>query len=151
MNILIKKLSDKAIMPTKNLGDAGWDLYSVEDYTLAPMERRLFKTDIAMSIPFGYFGRVVDRSGNALNKGLHVMAGVVDSIYRGEVGVVLINLNRQYNDSAPWVWIDNNVEIKAGDRIAQIIIEQYDESNFIEVDELDGSIRGTKGFGSSGS
>lgn len=161
MNILFKKLSEKAITPSKNFGDAGWDLYSVEDYTLRPMERKLFNTDIAMAIPQGYFGRIVDRSGNALKKGLHVIAGVVDSIYRGQCGVVLINLN--YKKEENWVVVGEfspykngfkmegqNVEIKAGDRIAQLIIEQYDESKFIEVDELDQTIRGGKGYGSSG-
>ena len=138
MNILVKKLSDKAIIPTKEYGDAGFDLYSVEYYILSRMERKLFKTDIAMAIPQGCFGRVVDRSGNALKKGLHTMAGVIDSTYRGEIGVVLINLS------------ESPVEIKTGDRIAQLVIERYDESFLIEVSQLDETIRAEKGFGSSG-
>lgn len=145
--VLIKYLSEEAYVPTKNWGDAGYDLYSVEDYVLKPLERKLFKTDVSMSIPVDYFGRIVDRSGNALKKGLHVVAGVVDSIYRGEVGVVLVNLNQlHFHDLGK-----QNIEIKKGDRIAQIIFERYSEANFVEVDQLDESPRGQKGFGSSGS
>lgn len=163
MRIPFIKLSDQAIAPTNNYGDAGYDLYSVEDYTLKPMERKLFKTDISMAIPSDYFGRIVDRSGNALKKGLHVVAGVVDSIYRGEVGVVLVNLNygevpidldiqkiqsgKQTNFSEMQ---GQNVEIKKGDRIAQIIFQKYADVTFYETVELPDSSRGEKGFGSSG-
>jgi dUTP pyrophosphatase len=183
MNLLIKKLSDKAIIPTRvNPTDAGLDLYSCEDYVLQPLERKLFKTNIAIQLPPGYYGRIADRSGNALKRGLHVMGGVLDESYRGDVGVILLNVNYEkckINDrfistfnSVNWThWYPNvetnynvssyqeedfykmqsrEVEIKAGERIAQLIIENYHVPNIIEVDELDQTIRGENGFNSSG-
>ena len=146
----LKKLSELAITPTKNHGDAGYDLYSTEDYTLKPLERHLFKTNIALEIPEGYYGKICDRSGNAFKKGLHVMAGVIDSIYRGDVGIVLINLNFQpeeyLNSLAIMVptgkFTGRSVEIKKHDKVAQIIFRKYEEFEFEEVDELSDSTRG---------
>lgn len=139
MSLKFKKLSNKAITPTRNnQGDAGIDLYSIESYQLAPLERKLFHTDIAFEIPESYYGRIADRSGNALKKGLHALAGVVDAPYRGECGVLLVNLN-----SEP-------VQISIGDRIAQIIIERYYDLGLEEVSELSNSNRGSKGYGASG-
>lgn len=138
MNIQLKKLNSATITPTKNDGDAGYDLYCLEKFSLLPMERNLFKTGIYLSIPYGYYGHICDRSGNAYKKGLHVLAGIIDSTYRGEVGVILVNLG------------DEQVEIKEGDRIAQIIFKKYEEVSFTEVDELDQTMRNTGGFGSTG-
>ena len=91
MNILqIKKLNDLAVTPTKGSPQsAGYDLYSIEKYTLKPLERKLFKTGLAMSIPSGMYGRIAPRSGMAFKQGIDVMAGVIDEDYRNEVGVVL--------------------------------------------------------------
>lgn len=162
--IQIKKLGKDARIPTKNWGDAGYDLYSTEDYILKPLERKLLKTNIAISIPNGFFGRICDRSGNALKKGLHVMAGIIDSTYRGEVGVVLINLNHNFRNYPAYMQVidekthkqvfqhivGEDVEIKKGDRIAQLIIEEYKEISWQEVTELDQTIRNVGGFGSTG-
>lgn len=158
MNLKIKKLSDKAIIPSRaNNGDAGLDLYSTEDYILRPLERHLFKTDISMEIPEGYYGRIADRSGNAYKKGLHCLAGVIDEIFRGNIGVVLINLNhkpyREYNGDGQDLGfqpIGEDVEIKAGDKIAQIVLEKYYIFPVVEVDKLNETVRGEKGYGSSG-
>lgn len=158
MNLKIKKLSDKAIIPSRaNNGDAGLDLYSTEDYILRPLERHLFKTDISLQIPPGYYGRIADRSGNAYKKGLHCLAGVIDETYTGNVGVVLINLNHtpsmQLDDDGllrGYESFGEDVEIKIGDKIAQIIIEKYYNFPILEVDKLGETVRGEKGYGSSG-
>lgn len=163
LNIQIKKLSELATIPTGNSGDAGFDLYSTEDYTLEYGERHLFKTDVALSIPQGYYGRICDRSGKALKEGLHTMAGQIDSTYRGNIGIVLINLNQSMTsigiegarrdkegDIIMECLMPKKVEIKKGDRIAQIVFEKYYEAVFIEVKDLDQSIRNEGGFGSSG-
>jgi dUTP pyrophosphatase len=135
----IKKLSDKAIIPTKaHDTDAGYDLYTTESYTLKPGERKVFKTDISLAIPPTLYGRIAPRSGLAVKKGIDVLAGVVDSSYRGEVSVVLINLGQE------------SVTIWPEDKIAQIIFEEYSSHEFTLVDELDTTKRNTNGFGSSG-
>lgn len=139
MALKIKKLTQDAIIPSRNSeGDAGLDLFSTENYTLKPLERKLFKTNIALAIPSGYYGRIADRSGNAYKKGLHVMGGVIDETYRGDVGVILFNTS------------DTEVSITKADRIAQIIIEQYFNFEIEEVEDLEETVRGDKGFGSSG-
>src|SRR4051812_6219902 len=92
----IKKLTDLAVIPSKGTPQsAGYDLYSIEQYTLKPLERKLFKTGLAMSIPSGMYGRIAPRSGLAFKQGIDVMAGVIDEDYRQELGVVLINLSNQ--------------------------------------------------------
>ena len=121
-----------------NKTDAGYDLFSVESYTLKPLERKLFKTGIAIEIPSGHYGRVAPRSGLAFKRGLDVMAGVIDSGFRGEVGVILINLSNE------------EVYLIHGDRIAQLIIETCHQPAMIEVEELNDSSRAEKGFGSTG-
>lgn len=140
MNVFFKRLGEISFLPSKaSQHDAGYDLFSVETHTLAPMERKLFKTGIALEIPSGFYGRIAPRSGMAFKNGIDVLAGVIDSSYRGEIGVILINLGEQ-----PKI-------VSLGDRIAQLIIEKYHEVKFIEVSELNESIRGAKGIGSSGS
>jgi dUTP pyrophosphatase len=147
MKIRFKKLHSDAIKPTKKKGDAGYDLYSLEDYTLRPLERKVFHVQIAVEIPEGYYGKISDRSGKALKDGLHVMGGVIDSGYRGSIGAILINLN----GSGFYRLSDgNSVEIKKGDRIAQIIFEKYEDVEFEEVEELSETERADKGFNSSG-
>ena len=142
MDIKIKKLSENAIIPKNNGGkEAGYDLYSTEDGWLRPLERALFKTDIAMEIPEGYYGRIADRSGNAYKLGLHTLAGVIDCTYRGNIGVVLYNTNGGGEE--------NSIKIKKGQAIAQMIFEKCHYVNFIEEIALTETERGDKGYGSS--
>lgn len=141
----IKKLSDKAVIPSKgSTGAAGYDLYATESYELKPGERKAFKTDIAIAIPDGFYGRVAPRSGLAVKYGIDVLAGVIDSDYRGEILVALINLG------------DKPVQlpiIKDGKEtaIAQLIIEGCVTAvgGFSEVDDLNSTQRGSGGFGST--
>ena len=137
----IKKLNDKAVIPTRGSDSAaGYDLYSTEFAILKPGERLLFKTGLAMEIPDGYYGKISPRSGLAYKYGIDVLAGVIDSDYRDDVGVILIN-----HGSA-----DYNVLV--GDRIAQIVFHQYGSlaNGFFVVDKfLTEEDRGG-GFGSTG-
>ena len=110
-----------------------------ESYEIKPGERILVKTGIQVEIPKGYWGNIRDRSGIALNQGLHNLAGVIDENYRGEIGVVVINLNSVFNQI-----------IKKNDRIAQMIISPYTLVNIVEQENLSETNRGEKGFGSSG-
>lgn len=136
--IAFKKLSDKAIMPKMGrLGDAWFDLYGVEDCVLAPFSTALVKTNIAMEIPEGYFGKVFTRSGMAL-KGFSVDGGVIDSNYRGDIGVILRNTT------------DKELTVSAGDRVAQLVILKVDQFVLEEVEELSDTVRGDAGYGSSG-
>jgi dUTP pyrophosphatase len=138
---LYKKLNDKAIAPSRGTRyAAGYDLSSVENYTLQPMERKLFKTGIAIAIPleFAVYGRIAPRSGLALKDGIDVMAGVVDSDYRGEICVLLINLGASPK------------QISIGDKIAQLIFERPYSVDFEETDTLPATERGESGFGSTG-
>jgi dUTP pyrophosphatase len=137
--IKVKKLDPFAKLPKRaNNTDAGADLYAFNSTIILPLQRSLIKTGISIEIPDGYYGRIAPRSGLALKNGIDVMAGVIDSSYRGELCVLLVNLG-----SEP-------VEITRGDRVAQLIIESHHNMAFIEVSELDTSLRGTGGFGSSG-
>ena len=107
-------------------------------YTLAPNERILVKTGIILAIPQGRWGNIRDRSGLAFKQGLHCLGGVIDENYRGEIGVILINLSAK-----PAV-------INKNDRIAQIIIQPYTKTTITEVKEHNQTARGANGFGSSG-
>lgn len=139
-NVRMTKLHESAVVPNKaNKDDAGFDLSSIEDKVVPARGRVMVKTGIAMAIPSGYAGLIWPRSGLAVKKGLDVLAGVVDSGYRGEVCVVLQNHT------------DEDYSISAGDRIAQILIQKSDHFSITVVDSLEDSERGTGGFGSSGS
>lgn len=122
-------------------GDAGLDLRSNADVTLAPHERALVPTGLAVAIPEGYAGFVQPRSGLALREGLSMAntPGLVDSHYRGELKVVAVNLD----DERP-------IHIERGERIAQLVIQRVPAVRLVEVDELDETDRGAGGFGSSG-
>jgi len=113
-------------------------LCSIEDYILKPMERAIIKTGLQMEIPEGYFGSIRDRSGLAARYSIHVLAGVIDSHYRGEVGVVLVNLDR------------GEFRINKKDRIAQMLIQPIERVILKEVEELSNTLRGQGGFGSTG-
>lgn len=148
-----KKLRPNARKPKCHKhGDAGLDLYATSRLTLEPMQRALIPTGIAVEIPLGYYGRVAPRSGLALKYGIDVLAGVVDSSYRGEIGVVLINLAiPEVEGGLEAIGISaTSFEIKPGDRIAQIIIERCHPAVFSEKKELNNSDRGENSFGSSG-
>lgn len=139
----IKKLSDKAIIPSKGSEDAaGYDLYTVESYLLKPGERKAFKTDISLAIPKGLYGRIAPRSGLAVKYGIDVMAGVIDADYRGEILITLINLGQE-NIQLPIIKDDKPAAI------AQIIFENYTDHKFNLVDDLNLTVRGSDGFGST--
>lgn len=139
MQLEVKKLVPEAKLPTRaHADDAGLDLYSVEECTLASGERRAMKTGIAMAIPSGYVGLFWDKSGLAAKAGLKTMGGVIDAAYRGELQVILINLS-----DAPY-------EVQKGAKIAQLLIQKVELPEICEVTELDDTIRGESGFGSTG-
>lgn len=139
MKIKIKKLDQNVSLPSyAKLGDAGLDLRSNEDKVLLPGERYCFKTGLAFEIPEGFVGLVWDRSGMALKEGLKTMAGVVDSGYRGEIGIVALNTS------------DTEIKVEKGDRIAQILIQPVMRAEIEEIEELSESERGEGGFGGSG-
>jgi dUTP pyrophosphatase len=137
----VKKLTPTAKLPDKaNLFDAGLDLYcdETEVVVLNPGERKLFSTGIAVGISKGFVGLIWPRSGLAVKKGFDTMAGVIDAPYRGEVKVLIIN-----EDSACQI-------VSPGDKIAQMIVQPIPDFTPIEVEDLDSTTRGDKGFGSSG-
>jgi len=137
--IKIKKISTDATTPTRsNLSDAGWDLYSSEETHIQPGHRALVKTGIAMEIPEGFAGLIWPRSGLAVKNGIDVFAGVVDAGYRGDVGVCLFNSSAQ------------EVHIKQGDRISQILFQSIPQFRIVEATELTDTNRGSGGFGSTG-
>jgi len=137
--LLVRKLREDAILPTRGSEwAAGYDLSSVEHKVLAPGERGVIKTGLAISCPYGTYGRVAPRSGLTVKFGIHVGAGVIDADYRGEVGVVLFNLGTKEFTIAP------------GDRIAQLVLEQIVMVPVQEVTELETTVRGIGGFGSTG-
>ena len=142
MELPVKKLAPNAVIP-KNAyaGDAGIDLSSTEDVVLKPFERKLVPTGIAIGLPKGYAGFVTPRSGSAIKQGLSIVnaPGLIDSGYRGELKVILINLDPH-----------EAIEIKAGDRIAQLVVIKVEQLQLVEKAELDETERGTGGFGSSG-
>lgn len=121
-------------------GDAGADLRSTQDLVLAAGERALLPTGVSIALPAGYVGLVHPRSGLAAKHGITVLnaPGTVDAGYRGEIFVTLLNTSRE------------DFAISRGDRIAQLVIQQFEHAKFIAVDELPESERGETGFGSSG-
>jgi dUTP pyrophosphatase len=136
---IVKLHPDAAVPCRASPGDAGYDLCSVEHVSLAAGQRKLVRTGLALQIPSDCYARVAPRSGLAFKKGIDVMAGVVDSSYRGEVGVLLINLS------------NTDVDFQKGERVAQLIFEKIYTPDAIEVrDTLETSERGGGGFGSTG-
>jgi dUTP pyrophosphatase len=142
LEILVTKLDDDAVIPTyAKPGDAGADLYSISELVLAPGQRALVKTGIAIAIPSGYVGLVHPRSGLGLKNGISVVntPGTIDAGYRGEIGVVLIN-----HDLA------ESFQVKKGDRVAQLVIQKVEKAHFKIVNQLPDSERATGGYGSTG-
>ena len=143
MNLRIARLDERARLPTRaHDGDAGLDLYALEDALLAPGERASVPTGIAVEIPPGQAGLVLPRSGLAARHGISVVnaPGLIDSGYRGEVRILLLNTDREH----PF-------QVSAGDRIAQLVLVRVELPTPLEVDALSDSARGAGGFGSSGS
>lgn len=142
MKVLITRLDPQLPIPTyAKPGDAGADLYSRIDLTLAPGERALVPTGISIALPDGFVALVHPRSGLAIKHGLSMVnaPGTVDAGYRGELQVILINTD-----------LKEKFEIKRGDRIAQLVIQRVERAEFVEVATLPGSTRKSDGFGSTG-
>jgi dUTP diphosphatase len=139
----IRRLRDDAVLPARAYpGDAGLDLSACERVELAPGERAVVGTGLAVAIPDGYAGFVQPRSGLADRHGITVVnsPGLIDSGYRGEVKVILLNTDSEH----PFV-------VESGMRIAQLVVLELPEIELEEVDELPATERGVRGHGSSGS
>lgn len=139
MEIQVKKLHSDAIVPSyAHPGDAGLDLYSVEEITIKPRERKQIRTGLAVAVPDGYVGLVWDKSGLSHKHGLKTLGGVLDSGYRGELLVGMVNVS------------DKQYTIEKGHKVAQLLIQAVERANTKEVDGLDETDRGKGGFGSTG-
>ena len=142
LQVLITRLDADLPMPQyAKGGDAGADIYSRIDFTLAPGERMLVPTGIAIALPDGYVALVHPRSGLAIKHGVTMVnaPGTVDAAFRGELQCILINHDPK-----------DSVSFKRGDRIAQLVFQKVERAHFIEVEHLPGSGRGEGGFGSTG-
>jgi dUTP pyrophosphatase len=138
-SLRFQKLHESARLPTRGSPfAAGLDLYSVEQLTMQPGQRAVVGTGLCVAIPAGFYGRIAPRSGLAIEHGLDVLAGVIDSDYRGEIRCALIN-----HGSEP-------VLIEMGQRMAQLIIEAIATPEPAWADELEETARGARGFGSTG-
>lgn len=138
----MRRVDPRALLPTRAYaGDAGLDLYALDDGVLDPGERASVRTGVALEIPEGHAGLVLPRSGLARRHGISVVnaPGLIDAGYRGEIEVLLLNTDRR-----------SSFSIAAGDRIAQLVIVSVQSPDVVEVDELALSQRGSGGFGSSG-
>jgi len=140
IKIKIMKIAEVPLPSYAHKGDSGVDLYSTEDCVLKPMERRLVGTGIKVAIPYGYEGQIRPKSGLAINHGISQVnsVGTIDSSYRGEIKVPLINLSQE-----PY-------EIEKGKKIAQMIFAKVEEAEFEEVEVLEETTRNEGGFGSTG-
>jgi dUTP pyrophosphatase len=142
LQVLITRLDADLPLPQyAKGGDAGADIYSRIDFTLAPGERTLVPTGIAIALPDGYVALVHPRSGLAIKHGVTMVnaPGTVDAAYRGELQCILINHDPK-----------ESVTFKRGDRIAQLVFQKVERAEFVEVEHLPGSGRGDGGFGSTG-
>ena len=142
MRVKIINKSKNELPKYETLFSAGMDLRASleESIVLKPLQRFVVKTGLFISLQQGYEAQIRPRSGLALKKGITVLnsPGTIDADYRGEIGVILINLS------------DSDFEINTGDRIAQMIIAKHETIKWEAVDKLDDSVRGVKGFGSTG-
>jgi dUTP pyrophosphatase len=138
----VRRLDERALLPTRAYaGDAGLDLYALDEAVLGPGERASIGTGIALEVPDGQAGLVLPRSGLAARHGIALVnaPGLIDSGYRGEVRVLLLNTDR-----------DEPFAISPGERIAQLVLVRIETPQVVEVHELALSERGADGFGSSG-
>ena len=141
MTLRFKRVHPDAVLPSyAHPSDAGMDVRSVEDLTLAPGKRALVHTGLVLLLPPQYEAQVRPRSGLALKNGVTVLnsPGTIDSGYRGEVGVILINLG------------DVDFTVRKGDKVAQLVIAPVTQPDVVEVSEIDETDRGSSGFGSTG-
>jgi dUTP pyrophosphatase len=142
MRLAIRRLDPDLPLPGyAHAGDAGMDLYAAQDITLEPHQRALVSTGIAVAIPEGFAGFVQPRSGLAIKHGLSLVntPGLIDSHYRGEIKVIAVNLDPV-----------TPISIRRGDKIAQFVIQAVVRAELIECAELDETVRGEGGFGSTG-
>lgn len=141
VEVLIQRLADIPLPAYAHPGDAGADLVTTVDVELMPGERAVVPTGISMALPDGYVALVHPRSGLAARAGLSIVnaPGTVDAGYRGEVKVVLVNLDPH-----------EPVRLSRGDRIAQLVFQRVERARFVEVERLPGSDRGEGGYGSTG-
>lgn len=142
LDVQVQRLDPDLPLPSyAHPGDAGADLLTTVDVTLAPGERALVPTGVALALPEGYVALVHPRSGLAARHGLSIVnaPGTVDAGYRGEIKVLLIN-----QDPA------EPIELRRGDRIAQVVVQRFERARFVEVAELPASVRGDGGYGSTG-
>ena len=139
--LVTRQDADLPLPAYEHPGDAGLDLRARVDVSLAPGARALVPTGIAIALPAGYVALVCPRSGLALRHGIGLVnaPGVIDAGYRGEIGVILVNHDPQAT-----------VELRRGDRIAQLVVQSVTTARLVEVSELPGSHRGDGGFGSTG-
>ena len=141
-DLLIEQLDPELPLPKfAKPGDAGADLYARINLTLAPGERALMPTGIAIALPPGFAAFIHPRSGLAIRDGLSMVnaPGTIDASYRGEIQVILINMDTK-----------NTIAIKRGDRVAQLVIQRVENVRFVPVTQLPGTERGAGGFGSTG-
>ena len=141
MKLPIKRLDQGLPVPAyAHEGDAGLDLLASEDVTLRPGDRLAIPTGIAVAIPQGFAGFVHARSGRALKEGLALAnaPGLIDSGYRGEIKVIVVNLDPR-----------SDIDIKRGEKIAQLVIQRVESAEVEEVEDLDETVRGEGGFGST--
>ena len=139
MKLKIKKLHPDAKIPKyAHQDDAGFDLCAIENITIKVGERFPVQTGIAMEIPEGYVGLIWDKSGVSVKHGIKTIAGVVDSTYRGEILVAVMNLS------------DKDYLFEKGHKVAQMIIQKKETAEFEEVDELSTTVRGEGRLGSTG-
>ena len=142
MNIEIINKSNNKLPKYETIQSAGMDLraHLAEPIILKPLERNIIKTGLFISLPTGYEAQIRPRSGLSIKSGITVLnsPGTIDSDYRGEIGVILINFS------------DTNFEINTGDRIAQMVIAKHEQAIWTVTDKLDDSERGNKGYGSTG-
>ncbi|MER7367293.1 dUTP diphosphatase [Nonomuraea wenchangensis] len=142
VEVLIQRLDAELPPPSyAHPGDAGADLYAAEDVELAPGERAVVGTGVAIALPGGYAAFVHPRSGLAAKHGVTLVnaPGTVDAGYRGEIRVTLINTDAK-----------EPFRLRRGDRVAQLVIQRVERAAFYEVERLPGSVRGANGFGSTG-
>ncbi len=134
-----KQLDSRAVLPARgSVLAAGLDVCSIEDLSIGPKERVMARTGLAVAIPPGFYGRIAPRSGLAVKSGLDVLAGVIDSDYRGEVCCLLYNTSNEV------------IELAAGSKICQLITEQIITPEAAWATDLDETARGAGGFGSTG-
>ncbi len=137
--VQVKRIHPDAKLPSYAYeGDAGMDLFTVEDYTIQPGEKHIFSTGVALIIPRGYTALIWDKGGLSHKYGLKTLGGVFDSNYTGEYFIAIVNLSKEPH------------EFKKGEKICQVLIQEVAEATIEEIDELPETVRGANKYGSSG-